>query len=124
MNLTLRISIAVALLLFFVVIFWLLRKKSLALKYTLLWLAFGGVMVLIAAFPNAFWFLLRLIGIVEVYNGLFAVMIFALIIILISITAIVSKQNEKLRQLIQKCATYEKRIRELEIEVNRQKKED
>lgn len=124
MNLTLRISIAVALLLFFVVIFCLLRKKSLALKYTLLWLAFGGVMVLIAAFPNAFWFLLRLIGIVEVYNGLFAVMIFALIIILISITAIVSKQNEKLRQLIQKCATYEKRIRELEIEVNRQKKED
>ena len=114
MNVTLRIVLAVALLLYFVCLVHLLRKKKLDLRYSLLWFLMGFVMALILIFPNAFGYLMRLIGIVESVNGLFAVLIFALIIILVSITSIVSKLNRDLRQLVQKCAIYEKRIRELE----------
>ena len=114
MNVTLRIVLAIALLLYFVCLIHLLRKKKLDLRYTLLWLLMGFVMALILIFPGVFSYLIGLIGIVESVNGLFAVLIFALIIILVSITSIVSKLNRDLRRLTQNCAIYEKRIRELE----------
>jgi hypothetical protein len=47
-------------------------------------------------------------------NGLFAFLFFAIIILLMSLTSIVSKMNNNMRQLVQQCAMYEKRIRELE----------
>lgn len=50
----------------------------------------------------------------EPTNALFAFMFFCVIIILMSITAIVSKLNEKNKRLIQSVALLEKRVRELE----------
>lgn len=114
MDTTLRLTIVVALLIYFAFIFALLKRKKLTLKYTLLWLFAGVVMALIAIFPNIFEKLMHLIGVIEMTNGLFAVLIFAMIIIMISITVIVSEMNDRQRQLIQQCAFYEKRIRELE----------
>lgn len=118
MNISLRLTLIVALLIYYVVLFYLLRKRALTLKYTLLWIISGIVMILIVAFPALFEKLMRVIGVVEMTNGLFAVVCFAILIILISITSIVSKMNEKMRQLIQQCAMYEKRIRELEKSVS------
>lgn len=114
MNTALRIALAVGLLFYFICIISLLRKKKLDLKYTLLWLLMGVIMALVLIFPSAFGFLMGLIGIAETVNGVFAVIIFALLIILVSLTSIVSKLNQGLRQLTQKCAIYEKRIRDLE----------
>ena len=118
MNISLRLTLIVALAIYYVVLFYLLRKRALTLKYTLLWIISGIVMILIVAFPALFEKLMRVIGVVEMTNGLFAVVCFAILIILISITSIVSKMNEKMRQLIQQCAMYEKRIRELEKSVS------
>lgn len=118
MNISLRLTLIVALLIYYVVLFYLLRKRALTLKYTLLWIISGIVMILIVAFPALFEKLMRVIGVVEMTNGLFAVVCFAILIIQISITSIVSKMNEKMRQLIQQCAMYEKRIRELEKSVS------
>lgn len=118
MNISLRLTLIVALLIYYVVLFYLLRKRALTLKYTLLWIISGIVMILIVAFPALFEKLMRVIGVVEMTNGLFAVVCFVILIILISITSIVSKMNEKMRQLIQQCAMYEKRIRELEKSVS------
>lgn len=118
MNISLRLTLIVALLIYYVVLFYLLRKRALTLKYTLLWIISGIVMILVVAFPALFEKLMRVIGVVEMTNGLFAVVCFAILIILISITSIVSKMNEKMRQLIQQCAMYEKRIRELEKSVS------
>lgn len=92
----------------------MLKKNSLALKYTLLWLFTGIVMVLVVIFPSIIAVPLRHIGIVEWTNGIFALLLLFLIIICISITSIVSKLNDRNRKLTQKCALYEKRIRELE----------
>ncbi|MDO4607952.1 MAG: DUF2304 domain-containing protein [Clostridia bacterium] len=114
MNIYLRITLIIAVIIYFVLIVCLLKKRRLELKYTLLWLFGGVVMVLILIFPDVFMLLMRKIGIVDATNGLFAALSFIIIIILMSITSIVSKLNASLRGLTQKCAIYEKRIRELE----------
>lgn len=115
MNSSLRIVISIALLVYYICIFYFLKKKSLTLKYTLLWLFTGLVMILIVLFPQVLETALHAVGIVELTNGLFGIVCFGLLIILLSITSIVSMLNDKLRKLIQQCAMYERRIRELEM---------
>lgn len=117
MNTSLRIVLSIALVIYYACIFYFLKKKSLTLKYTLLWLFTGLVMVLIVIFPQALEQILHWVGVVELTNGLFGIVCFALLIILLSITSIVSILNEKMRRLVQQCAMYEKRIRELEMKL-------
>ena len=58
--------------------------------------------------------LANLMGIASVTNGLFAILVFLILIILMSLTAILSKMKEQNKKLIQECSLMEKRIRELE----------
>lgn len=110
----LQIAMLIAVGLYFLIVFRLLKKKALNLKYTLLWLASGIIMLALAAFPQMLGWYAALVGIYEPTNALFAFMFFCVIIILMSITAIVSNLNEKNKKLIQSIALLEKRVRELE----------
>ena len=47
MNSSLRIVISIALVIYYICIFCMLKKKTLNLKYTLLWLFMGLVMILV-----------------------------------------------------------------------------
>lgn len=114
MNEVLRISLILGMLLYFYILLFLIRRRMLLLKYTLLWIFSGLIMLVIVIFPNVIISITRLLGIVDVTNGLFALLLFFILIILISITGIVSNMKEKNRQLIQQCALLEKRVRELE----------
>lgn len=114
MSISLRITLLVAIIIYFLSIFYLLKRKRLDLRYTLLWIFGGIIMLFILLFPGVITFFLKVTGIVEEVNAVLASAIFIMIIILISITSIVSKLNSDLRKLAQKCALYEKRIRELE----------
>jgi len=116
MNLALRAALIFAVVLYFILIFLLLKKKRLSLKYTLLWIFSGIVMLVIVIFPEAFIYLVHSIGIIDYTNGLYSIALFLILIILMSITAIVSKLNEKNKKLIQYCALLEKRIRDLEAQ--------
>ena len=71
-------------------------------------------MLVVVIFPIIMEEITRILGIVDVTNALFALMLFFVLIILMSITGIVSKMNERNRKLIQECALLEKRVRELE----------
>lgn len=128
MNIRLRIVLSIAMVIYYLCIVYLLKKKSLNIKYTLLWLFSGFIMVLVVIFPWTFLDILKTMGIVDPTNGLFALVEFGLLIILVSITSIVSKLNERLRSLIQQCSIYEKRIRRLERQlsgnIERKKEED
>lgn len=113
-SVKLQITMLVAVGLYFLIVFRLLKKKTLNLKYTLLWLASGIIMLALAVFPQILGWFAAVVGIYEPTNALFAFMFFCVIIILMSITAIVSKLNEKSKRLIQSVALLEKRVRELE----------
>ena len=114
MSLTLQLSMVIAELIYFGMIFYFLKKKMLSIKYSLLWLAFGIVMVVFTAFPGLFWRFSGLFGVESPMNGLFSILLFFVFTIIMSLTAIVSRQSERIRALVQSQALLEERIRRLE----------
>lgn len=114
MNTVLKITLILGLLGYFTLIFFFLKRKALTLKYSLLWLATGFLMILAILFLPIVEWVARIFGIASVVNAVFALQLFFQMIILISITSIVSKHNEKTKQLIQQLGILEKRLRDLE----------
>ena len=104
----------VAVFVYFIVVFQLLKRKTLNLKYTLLWLMSGFIMLVLVMFPQLLQFFAQLVGIADPMNALFSVVLFCVIMILMALTAIVSKQNSRNKDLIQSVALLEKRVRDLE----------
>lgn len=115
----LRNTLIIAIFCYFVLILIFLKRKSLELKYTLLWLFAGFFMGLAVVFPKMLGYFTRFLGIQSTMNGLYIVCIGFIIIILMALTSIVSKQTMKIRTLIQEIGMLEKRVRELETNSNR-----
>lgn len=114
MSFSLRVVTIFLAALYFVVLFVLLKKRKLVLKYSLLWI-FSGILFLTAVvFPELLGVITSFIGIQVPANGLFAMTILFLIFILMSITVIVSEASARIKTLVQKISLMEKRIRELE----------
>ena len=99
---------------YFVMVLMFLKKKELALRYTLLWLAAGVVLGIMVIWPKSLIWFVGILGIYDNMNGLFILCIAFLMMILMSITSIVSKQTDKIKNLTQTISKMEKRIRELE----------
>lgn len=114
MSLFFKIVLISLVILYLISIIVLLRKKRLNLKYALLWILTGVIMLIVGVLPQSLTWFFNLCGIEVFTNGLFAMLIFFILLILLSITCIVSGLNEKVRRLTQQCALLEKRIRELE----------
>lgn len=110
----LRITLIVAVCCYFVLILLFLKRKALELKYTLLWLLAGVIMGCFVIFPKLLVYLTRILGIESTMNGLYVLCIAFIMIILMALTSIVSKQTMKIRALIQENAMLEKRLREME----------
>lgn len=111
---TLRITLSIAVICYFILILYYLKKRMLELKYTLLWLVAGVVMGIMIFFPEILVGFVQLLGIESNMNGLFVLCFAFIIAILMTLTSIVSKQSLKIRILIQEMSMLEKRIRELE----------
>lgn len=118
MNIPIRLRTALlaAIILFFVIVLYFLKRRRLTLKYSLLWLLTGTVMLVLVAFPELMMFLSRLIGTQSIMNTLYLLILAFVIILLMMLTSIVSGQTERIRRLAQSNALLEKRIRELEEE--------
>ena len=117
MNNTLRIVLIIGLIVYFFAVYKLLKKKLLALKYSLLWLFIGLIMTILVVFPDLLMLLCGLLGIAEAMNGLFTFALGFILILLMAISVIVSKQSDRIKSLVQDNALMEKRIRELEKQV-------
>lgn len=111
---TLRVTLCIAVICYFVLILYYLKKRMLELKYTLIWLVAGVVMGIMIFFPELLVFFVRLLGIESNMNGLYVLCFAFIIAILMTLTSIVSRQTMKIKILIQELSMMEKRIRELE----------
>ena len=116
---TLRVTLSIAVICYFFLILYYLKKRMLELKYTLLWLAAGVVMGIMIFFPEILVRFVRILGIESNMNGLYVLCFAFIIAILMTLTSIVSRQALKIRTLIQEISMMEKRIRELESEDER-----
>ena len=111
---TLRITLIIAVVCYFVIILYFLKNRALNLKYTLLWLLAGVCMGLLVVFPEMLVRIIRVLGITDNMNGLFIICIGFMLMILMALTSIASRQNSKIRSLIQEIGILDNRIRELE----------
>ena len=117
---TLRIVLIIGVVVYFVMILMFLKNKALALKYTLLWMLAGIVLGMMVIWPEILTYFIRMLGIASNMNGLFIACIAFIIMILMSLTSIVSKQADKIKNLTQTIAKIEKRLREAEKESERE----
>ena len=101
-----------------------LVMKKLNLKYTLVWLGAAVFMLIIAIFPQIITFVTRLVGIQVESNAVFFFAILFLFLIVLTLTAIVSHMNNRVYRLTQMQAILEKRVRELEEQLNSNAKKD
>lgn len=117
----LRITLSIAVICYFIIILYYLKRKILELKYTLLWLVAGIVMGIMVFFPELLVIFVRMLGIESNMNGLYVLCFAFIIAILMSLTSIVSRQSIKIKILIQEISMMEKRIRELENKTDEKK---
>ena len=107
-----RITLGIALIIYFCLILIFLKRKAIELKYTLLWLLAGLCMTILVIFPSILPAFLRLFGIVGNMNGLFIICIAFLMMLCMALTSIVSRQAGKIRKLTQSMAILEKELRD------------
>ncbi len=124
MTIKLQIVIALAILLVFLILVNMIRRRSLELKYALSWFL---VLCALLAFDCA----PRLLIVVSEFLGIYAPvnMIFFLgfcfsLVIIFSLTVALSRMSNSVRTLDQMVALNEKRLQELEAELKRYKKEE
>jgi hypothetical protein len=111
MNLQLQLFLIAFVVLLAVIIVSMLRKERLELKYTLLWLAALVVTTIVVFAPQIVFQIAAWVGIINPVNLVFFVEGAFVIAILLSVTAIVSGQNRKIRRLAQEIALLEERLR-------------
>lgn len=111
---SLRITLITAVICYFIIILYFLKQRTLNLKYTLLWLLSGAVMGILVIFPELLTYIIRFLGIESNMNGLFIMCIAFIIMIMMALTSIVSRQNAKIRKLVQEIGILEERVRELD----------
>ena len=114
LPLRLTVTLLVGLFIYFFVILMLLKYKQISLKYTLLWLLSGFLMVILVNFPSVLASISHALGFQSNMNGLMVFGVAFIIMIIMSLTSIVSKQSSKIRNLVQYTAMLEKRIRDIE----------
>ena len=114
----LRCALGAGVLIYFILVIYFLKRRLIDLKYSLVWLRAGICLAVFIIWPNALDTLMGAFGISIPVNGVFLVCIGFIIVILMSMTSIVSRQTDRIKQLVQHQALLEKRIRELEEKEN------
>ena len=114
MELNLRIFLTICVLIYFLVLAVMLKKKMLGLKYTLIWIACGLLLILFIAFPSLVFRGSAMIGISNPVNAIFFMAMVFSIVMLLNLTSIASKLNEKNLKLTQALALLEQRVYLLE----------
>lgn len=82
----------------------LVRKQKLELKYSLVWITIGFILVLISLFPQVASLISNFLGIGLSVNTVFLISILLLYIMVISLTVVISKVSMALKRLTQEIA--------------------
>lgn len=114
MTLKFQVVLIICVIIFFLLIISLLKKNQLELKYSILWIVTGVVLLVIAVFPVIIGKITQWVGIYSVVNGIFAIALFFILLMLLSMTSIVSKLSKQNKNLAQAIALMEERIQRVE----------
>ena len=99
------------------IIFTLLKRGLMSVKYSLLWLLLAVALVIAAAFPYVIYVLRDVLSIEMPVNLVFLLMFCFVLVVLLSLSIAITQLAEKCKRLTQANAILEKRVRDLE-EIN------
>ena len=105
---------AVAAVLVFVFILWLLRKGVLKEKYAVLWLLVSAAAAFFALVPGAARTLADAVGVEIPSNLLFFVTLVLLILVSVQLSYELSRHEARIRRLAEESALLEERLRRME----------
>lgn len=88
-----------------------IRNSKLQIEYSLFWIAFCTLLIVMSLFPDLVTFFTHLLGIQTPVNMVYLAIIFILIIKLFSVTIKLSELENKVKELTQNIA-IEKNIQE------------
>ncbi len=111
MSALLRVEMIVLALVFITIVFVTVNKRSLQMRYSLIWLLISFAMIVIAFFPQLIMWLSDVVQIQTPSNFLYLLAVFALLMIAFSHTVNLSKQSEKIKRLTQ-MVSIEKYLQE------------
>lgn len=110
MSMNLRIGIMLVAIFLIIVTLIILKKEKIPVKYSLIWL-FSGIIILLVAFtPEIFIFVANSIGFKTMSNLIIGMFIVLLLMITMSLTMIVSDQKRKITLLIQEVSILKENI--------------
>ena len=105
------------------VIFCLLKRGLMSVKYSLLWLLLAVCLVIAAAVPYTVFVLRDLLDVQMPVNLIFLLMFCFVLVVLLSLSVAITQLAEKCKRLTQANAILEKRVRDLEDTVKGGKQE-
>ena len=110
MSGNLRLGLLVAsLIAFSAVLFFVIRKK-LNIKYSIVWILWALMTLIMAIFPEIFYFFSKIVGIELPVNGVFLIMIGLLYGMTFYVYIMISKHNRELGQLTYEIAVLKKQL--------------
>jgi hypothetical protein len=101
---------AIASIITFVFVFWLMRRGVLREKYAVLWLLFSGAALFFSVVPGALRGVSDLIGVETPANLLFFVTIVLLILVSIQLSYELSRHEARIRRLAEEVALLNQEI--------------
>lgn len=110
----LRIGLLIASIITLVFILTNVRKNKMNIHYSMIWIIWGIVLILISVFPQIIFFISDILGIEIASNTVFLIMIFLLYCLTYYIFLTLSKHNREIIDLNYEIANLRKKIEELE----------
>lgn len=104
MKFEIQLVALVFILILFLLVIYYVKKNKISVKYSIVWFLCLLILTLFTIFPNLLGFVTNLVGIQVSSNFIFAFMIGVLFIITLSLTIIVSEEQEKIKQLVQEVS--------------------
>ena len=119
MSVTLQLELLLGSVCLLAVIFYMLKKNLLSVKYSLLWLFFAAALILFAAVPYVVYVLRDILNIEIPVNLVFVLLFCFVLLVLLSVSVAISQLADKCKRLTQANALLEKRVRDLEEQIKK-----
>ena len=119
MSVTLQLELLLGSVCLLAVIFYMLKKNLLSVKYSLLWLFFAAALILFAAVPYVVYVLRDILNIEIPVNLVFVLLFCFVLLVLLSVSVAISQLADKCKRLTQANALLEKRMRDLEEQIKK-----
>ena len=113
MNINLRTGLMVASLIVLVLILVTVARKKLNIKYSIVWILWALLSLIMAIFPETFYGIANLLGIEMPVNAVFLIMTSLLYFLTFYVYVMISKHNEEIIQLTYKISVLQKELDEM-----------